>query len=83
MPPEFARAALVEMTRPPGPYRTMEQWQLQYFGKLLCEKFFFPFHALYTAGLYQSIAPQDAYKSPVNLGMAIQGAFEQAESVGY
>lgn len=83
MSPEFARKSLIEMSRPPGPFRTMKEWQLQYFGESLCEKFFFPFHALYTAGLYESIAPQDAYKSPVNLAMAIQGAFEQADSVGY
>jgi protoporphyrinogen oxidase len=82
-PPEFARKSLMEMSKPPGPFLTMKEWQLQYFGMTLCEKFFFPFHALYTAGLYESIAPQDAYKSPVNLAMAIQGAFEQADSVGY
>ena len=83
MSPDFTRKALMEMSRPAGPFRTMKEWQLQYFGKSLCEKFFFPFHRLYTAGLYESIAPQDAYKSPVNLAQAIQGAFAQPDSVGY
>ncbi|MGH7973127.1 MAG: protoporphyrinogen oxidase-like protein, partial [Limisphaerales bacterium] len=46
---------------------TMSDWLLASFGQTLCELFFFPFHNLYTAGLYQEIAPQDAYKSPVNL----------------
>ena len=81
--PDFARKSLIEMSRAPGPFHTMKDWQLQYFGKSLCEKFFFPFHELYTASMYQSIAPQDAYKSPVNLALAIQGAFDQADSVGY
>jgi protoporphyrinogen oxidase len=81
--PDFARQALIEMSKPPGSFRTMKDWQLQYFGKSLCEKFFFPFHELYTAGLYETIAPQDAYKSPVNLAAAIQGLFAPADSVGY
>ena len=80
---DFARKSLIEMSRTPGPFRTMKEWQLQFFGKSLCEKFFSPFHKLYTAGLYESIAPQDAYKSPVNLAQAIQGSFDQADSVGY
>jgi protoporphyrinogen oxidase len=45
--------------------------------------FFYPFHDLYTGGLYDRIAPQDSYKSPVNLSLAIQGAFGRAEAVGY
>ena len=83
LPPEFASRVLTEMARPAGPFRTMKDWQLEYFGKSMCEKFFFPFHDLYTAGLYTEIAPQDAYKSPVDLGKAIQGMFAPADSVGY
>jgi protoporphyrinogen oxidase len=83
MSSNFARDSLVEMSKPAGSFRTMNEWQLQYFGRSLCEKFFSPFHNLYTAGLYESIAPQDAFKSPVNLALAIQGAFDQADSVGY
>jgi protoporphyrinogen oxidase len=40
----------------------------------LCEQFFFPFHELYTAGLYHRIAPQDAYKSPTT-GAGYNGEF--------
>jgi protoporphyrinogen oxidase len=83
MESDFAARALVEMSRSPGPFRTMKEWQREYFGRSLCEKFFFPFHELYTAGLYEAIAPQDAYKSPVDLGKAIQGMFQPADSVGY
>lgn len=69
--------------QPAGSFQTMEEWMLQYFGPTLCEKFFFPFHDLYTAGLYKTIAPQDAYKSPVSLAHVIQGAFDEAPAVGY
>ena len=41
---------------PAGSFRTMNEWLLQYFGKSLCEKFFFPVPPLYTAA-YESIAP--------------------------
>ncbi len=63
--------------------RTMGDWLRTSFGQTLCELFFVPFHNLYTAGLYERIAPQDAYKSPVNLGHAIQGAFSSSPAVGY
>jgi protoporphyrinogen oxidase len=61
----------------------MKEWLEQSFGPTLCQMFFHPFHDLYTAGLHDRIAPQDAYKSPVNLATVIQGAFSQAQSVGY
>ncbi len=83
VPPELRCKALVEMARVPGACRTMKEWLRQNFGEALCHKFFFPFHELYTAGLYPSIAPQDAYKSPVTLAHAIQGAFQAPPSVGY
>jgi protoporphyrinogen oxidase len=44
--------------------RTMQDWLEASFGETLCRKFFFPFHDLYTAGLYRRVAPQDVYKSP-------------------
>src|SRR5262249_10085410 len=61
----------------------MAEWLHSGFGPTLCELFFDPFHELYTAGLWRDIAPQDAYKSPVNLSHVIQGAFDAAPSVGY
>lgn len=62
---------------------TMDKWILQNFGPTLSEEFFFPFHKLYTAGLYQRIAPQDAYKSPIDLKAVIRGALDQPRAVGY
>jgi protoporphyrinogen oxidase len=62
----------------------MADWLEQNFGKTLLDLFFAPFHELYTAGLWTSIAPQDAYKSPVNLSLVIQGAFDKTTpAVGY
>lgn len=61
----------------------MADWLEANFGPTLCASFFAPFHALYTAGLWSRIAPQDAYKSPVDLPTVIQGAFEKTAAVGY
>lgn len=84
MDPKLAERALAEMTRPaPGAITTMRDWLLASFGETLCERFFFPFHDLYTAGLYGEIAPQDSYKSPVDLATAIRGAFGPPPAVGY
>ncbi|MDZ7619698.1 MAG: FAD-dependent oxidoreductase, partial [Patescibacteria group bacterium] len=81
---EVAAKALEQMARPvASDCRTMEEWLLACFGETLCTRFFLPFHELYTAGLYHHIVPQDGYKSPVNLGTAIQGAFESGPEVGY
>lgn len=46
------------------PSRTMKDTLRKQFGETLCQKFFFPFNYLYTAGLYDKIAPQDEYKNP-------------------
>ena len=81
--PKLASQALVEMSRQPGSFCTMKEWLHQSFGPTMCELFFYDFHALYTAGLYTRIAPQDGYKSPVNISNAIRGAFGDTTSVGY
>ena len=81
--PELVSRALTEMASPPGAFDTMTGWLEQSFGRTLCELFFYPFHDLYTAGLYKKIVPQDAYKSPIKLPLAIQGALDQAAPVGY
>ena len=81
--PELSSKALIEMSRQPVPFQTMKDWLHQSFGPTLCELFFDRFHALYTAGLYDRIAPQDAYKSPVDLSLVIQGAFGGVEPIGY
>jgi protoporphyrinogen oxidase len=80
---ETAVQALKELTQTPGSFQTMKEWLATSFGPTLGELFFYPFHDLYTAGLYDRIAPQDAYKSPVSLSQVIQGAFDEAQAVGY
>ncbi len=82
--PDLATKALAEIVESPqGKPKTMAQWLNQSFGPTLTDYFFGPFHELYTAGLWPNIAPQDAYKSPVEVSLALQGAFGQASPVGY
>jgi len=84
--PEIAAQALHEMVMASTanqPINTMADWLEACFGPTLCDLFFFPFHELYTASLYKRIAPQDIYKSPVNLKLAIRGAFADVPPVGY
>lgn len=84
--PELAAKSLVEMvgaSKTNNNITTMAENLEASFGPTLCDLFFKPFHELYTAGLYQSIAPQDANKSPVNLNLAIQGAFNDVATMGY
>ena len=80
---ETAGQALKELVKPGRPFQTMKEWLTESFGPTLGELFFYPFHDLYTAGLYEKIAPQDAYKSPVDLNQVIQGTFSEAQAVGY
>lgn len=75
--------ALMEIAHSHNSFRTMQEWLEITFGRTLCDLFFFPFHELYTAGLYTQITPQDVYKSPVNLELVIQGALQDVPSVGY
>ncbi|PIE31907.1 protoporphyrinogen oxidase-like protein [candidate division KSB3 bacterium] len=75
--------ALKEIVQPQKAFSTMRDWLETNFGTTLCKLFFFPFHEYYTAGLYPRIAPQDAYKSPVNLTDVIHGAFSDVTPVGY
>lgn len=84
--PELVHRALgeiVEAARSNHRGDTMANWLRQSFGPTLCELFFDPFHELYTAGLWRRIAPQDPYKSPVNLAHVIHGAFQETPAVGY
>ncbi|MCH7518402.1 MAG: FAD-dependent oxidoreductase [Candidatus Dadabacteria bacterium] len=82
---DIAEQSLNEITNAPeGVPKTMADWIEKSFGKTLTELFFAPFHELYTAGLWTEIAPQDAYKSPVNPAVVRQGAFDKAPpAVGY
>lgn len=81
---EIATKALTEIaSNSKGHPRTWGDWLEQHFGSTLNHLFFAPFHNYYTAGLWTRIAPQDAYKSPVNLSLVIQGAFDKTPPVGY
>jgi protoporphyrinogen oxidase len=84
---ELIEKALSEMAvgaaRNHTQHKTMESWLEASFGRTLCDIFFFPFHELYTAGLWKSIAPQDSYKSPVDISLAVEGAFNHVRPVGY
>lgn len=82
---DIATKAISEIINAPdGTPKTMADWLEMSFGKTLLELFFAPFHELYTAGLWTRIAPQDSYKSPVNLSIALQGAIDKAPPpVGY
>lgn len=63
--------------------KTMEEWLRNHFGPTLCRIFFFPFHKLYTANLYKTIAPQDSLKSPVDMALIIKGANSKTPPTGY
>jgi len=80
---ETAARCLTEIAQPAGKFCTMEEWMEENFGSSLSELFFFPFHELYTAGIYKKIAPQDAYKSPIEIASVIQGSLNEASKVGY
>lgn len=85
--PALAGQALEEvlaLSRARPPVTTMQDWLQASFGPTLCELFFEPFHRLYTAGLHERIAPQDAYKSPIDPAQVVRGAFgDRAEAAGY
>lgn len=62
---------------------TLQHWLRRHFGPTLCELFFDPFHALYTAGSASEIAPQDPYKTPVDRERILAGARGETQPVGY
>ncbi len=66
-----------------GEGATMAEWLESVFGPTLTRIFFGPFHERYTAGLWRTIAPQDGYKTPVSLDLAVKGAHESTAAVGY
>jgi protoporphyrinogen oxidase len=83
--PSLARQALFEITGKnlSSSASTMAEWLEGIFGPTLVRTFFGPFHERYTAGLWTRIAPQDSYKSPVNLTHVSQGMDSDAPDVGY
>ena len=80
---DIADRSLSEMGGEKRTFLTMKDWLRENFGPTLCDLFFFPFHERYTAGLFDRIAPQDTYKSPVDLSLVLKGASEKVSQVGY
>jgi protoporphyrinogen oxidase len=62
---------------------SFKEWLLMCFGPSLCDLFFFPFNDRYTCGYLEHIAPQDGYKSAIDRGRVLQGAFEPTADAGY
>jgi protoporphyrinogen oxidase len=83
--PALAAQCLAEMRQDKrGTPSTMADWIEHQFGPTLTHLFFGPFHELYTAGLWTRIAPQDSFKTPLNLDHAARGASGEAVSpAGY
>jgi protoporphyrinogen oxidase len=86
LPKEIREAALAEILDGAGrgdSADTMAAWLQQQFGRTLCHIFFDPFHERYTAGLFREIAPQDAYKSPIDKARVRRGAEQENGDAGY
>ncbi|NUN68972.1 MAG: FAD-dependent oxidoreductase [Bacteroidetes bacterium] len=85
LPADLREAILSEMKeqQPSATVPTMSAWCASVFGPTLAGLFFHPFHELYTAGLAGTIAPQDSYKTPVDLALVRQGAERSTRPAGY
>lgn len=84
LPSDIKEKALKEiLSGKEGVVSTFSNWLEMQFGRTLCDLFFFPFHELYTAGLYTKIAPQDSFKSPVDRNLIVRGTREKTPEVGY
>jgi len=82
--PAVARQCLEEILHPPQrECLTQAEWLEASFGPTLNALFFAPFHERYTAGLWTRLAPQDAYKSPVDRPAVIAGAAGNPRPAGY
>lgn len=71
LPSKIAKKAMEEINKKNGSKTldssaTLADWLKFNFGSTLCNFFFFPFHHLYTAGLYTKIMPQDQFKTPTS-----------------
>jgi protoporphyrinogen oxidase len=62
---------------------TLSDWIEQNFGSTLTKLFFGPFHEAYTAGLWTSVAPADAFKSPLDLRLVERGMEGSDAETGY
>jgi protoporphyrinogen oxidase len=81
---DVAASALTEMRAPRDVAApTMKSSLDAQFGPTLSRLFFAPFHEAYTAGLWHSIAPQDGYKTPLDMRQVIRGAAGPPDAAGY
>lgn len=84
LPEEIKQKALKEiLNKPDAKPNTLKDWLQLNFGKTLCGLFFFPFHEVYTAGLFKKISPQDFFKTPADVSRVLKGAQVQVGQVGY
>ncbi|HKW17049.1 MAG TPA: FAD-dependent oxidoreductase [Terriglobales bacterium] len=84
LPKDVRRRALSELLHTSrGCALTMAASLQQSFGRTLTDLFFGPFHESYTAGLWTRIAPQDQYKTPLDLQLILRGSTEHSPTVGY
>jgi protoporphyrinogen oxidase len=78
-----ALAEIAEGAARPSQSGSMRAWFRCRFGPTLDELFFASFQSLYTAGLWETIAPEDGDKSPLDLPRVIGGALGFSPSAGY
>lgn len=78
-----ALAEMVEGAARPGHGESMRAWYHSRFGSTLEQLFFASFQSLYTAGLWEEIAPEDGDKSPLDLPRVISGALGLLPPAGY
>lgn len=85
LPKDIAQKAMQEIVQSDHTkdVNTLADWLELHFGKTLCELFFFPFHKLYTAGLFTKIEPQDKYKTPVDKKQIVEGFKRNTKLAGY
>ena len=83
LPQEIAARARGEQRDSGGAAVTFSEWLRHRFGATLCDLFFHPFHALYTAGLCDRIAPQESEKSPVPRPVPPAGDAAPRTGAGY
>lgn len=78
------RKALSEiLNAPKAESLSMKEWLGNRFGKTLSEIFFYPYNNLYTAGLYERIAPQDRRKTPYDVSKILLGTGKAVPPTGY
>ncbi|MBN1374351.1 protoporphyrinogen oxidase-like protein [Candidatus Dojkabacteria bacterium] len=84
--PKISESCLNEIIQAQGNTdkpKSWKEWFKKTFGATLCRLFFYPFHELYTVGLYSSVLPSDLYKNPIDIKSVVAGAITSTSGVGY